>query len=158
MENYDYSSMDSGFWAIFGLVGISISLITAVLSLAGGWKIFEKAGKPGWAVLIPIYNTIVVAEIVGKPLWWGLLPWVPCGVNVVFSIWLLNLLMKSFGKDVIYTILAIFLPFIIFPLIGFGSDVYLGPSAAEAAGTSFNQFKQPPSNPFNQDEPTDPTA
>jgi len=159
MDNYDYQeSIGSGLLAGIGIVGGIICLAINILAIVGLWKMFEKAGKPGWAAIIPVYNAILILEIVGKPLWWifGLL--VPC-LNIVIGIWVLNLFMKSFGKDVVYTILAIPFPFIILPMIGFGSDRYIGPTAAEAqGGNPFDQFKNY-KNPFDQDDtPKDPTA
>lgn len=79
------------------------SLAIAVFLIAAQWKIFEKAGQPGWACIIPIYNTIVLLKIVGKPWWWLLLMLIPL-VNIVFAIWMTNLLSKSFGKDEGFTI------------------------------------------------------
>ncbi len=52
------------------IVGTIIYLAIIALMLAGMWKVFEKAGKPGWAAIIPIYNLIVLLDIVGKPIWW----------------------------------------------------------------------------------------
>jgi len=124
-------------------------LVILILVWAGLWKIFVKAGKPGWAAIIPIYNAIVLIEIIGKPTIWILWLLIPC-VNIVFSIWALNLLSKSFGKSEGYTVGLIILPFVFIPLLGFGDAKYLGPSAAEA------RFRQNPfgqGGPFNVDDP-----
>ena len=51
----------------------AVSLAVMIVLIAANWKIFMKAGKPGWAILIPIYNVIVMLQIVGKPLWHVLL-------------------------------------------------------------------------------------
>ncbi|WP_430814150.1 DUF5684 domain-containing protein [Carboxylicivirga sp. RSCT41] len=110
-----------------GLFGGLIYMAIIVLMIVSMWKIFEKAGKPGWAALIPIYNTIVMIEIVGKPVWWILLLIIP-GVNIVFGIWLLNLLAKSFGKDVGFTLGLIFLGLIFYPILGLGDAKYQGPA------------------------------
>jgi len=91
------------------------------------WRIYEKAGKPGWASLIPIYKTLVMLEIVGKPWWWILLFLIP-GVNIVFAIWMYNLLSLSFGKGVGFTLGLIFLGFIFFPILAFGLAEYKGPA------------------------------
>ncbi|MEC3881866.1 DUF5684 domain-containing protein [Parapedobacter sp. 10938] len=143
MDNYgNYEG--GGLLAGMGVGAVIFYLAIIVLYIAGMWKIFEKAGKPGWAAIIPIYNMIIIAEIVGKPIWWGIVAaLVPC-VNIVFSIWLMNLLMKSFGKDVpLWTILTVFFGFVTIPVIGFGSDRYIGPTAAEATGgDSFNNLKR----------------
>jgi hypothetical protein len=99
-----------------------------VLMVASAWIIFTKAGKPGWASIVPIYNIIVWLEIIGKPLWWIILFIIPV-VNFVFLIWAVNLLVKSFGKGVAYTIGMIFIPFVILPLLAFGDAKYNGPLA-----------------------------
>ncbi|MBS2209809.1 hypothetical protein KEM09_00230 [Carboxylicivirga mesophila] len=112
-----------------GLFGGIIYMAVVVLLIASMWKIFEKAGKPGWACLIPIYNTIVLLEIVGKPWWWLLLMLIPV-VNIILLIWVTNLLAKSFGKDVGFTLGLIFLWFIFYPILGFGDAKYQGPAGA----------------------------
>ncbi|HXB90846.1 MAG TPA: DUF5684 domain-containing protein, partial [Puia sp.] len=67
------------------------------------WIIFQKAGKPGWASIIPIYSLYVLLKIVGKPGWWLLLFCIPV-VNIVYLIWTINMLSKSFGKDEGFTV------------------------------------------------------
>lgn len=117
------------------------------------WKTFEKAGKPGWAALIPIYNTIILLEIVGKPMIWILWLIIPC-VNVVFGIWLINLVGKSFGKSEGFTIGLVIFPYIFWPILGFSSAAYLGPSAEEAKNTfGTNPFNRP-NDPFNNPNDT----
>lgn len=129
----------------FGAGMLIFCLAVAVISYAGLWKMFVKAGKPGWAAIIPIYNYIVMIEIVGKPVIWILWLLIPC-VNIVFGIWLINLLSKSFGKSEGYTIGMLILPFIFFPLLGFGDAKYVGPSAAEAQNKQ-DFFNSPPTTP-----------
>jgi hypothetical protein len=102
-----------------------------VLMIASMWKIFAKAGKPGWACIIPIYNLIVLLEIVGKPLWWIILFLIP-GVHLVFMIWTYNLLSLSFGKSSGFTVGLLLLPIIFIPILGLGSAQYQGPAAAES--------------------------
>lgn len=114
-----------------GLIFILLYLALIVLAIAGMWKTFEKAGKPGWAAIVPIYNIVILVEIVGKPMWWIALLFVPC-VNFVASVWLTNLLSKSFGKSEGFTIGLLLLPFVFYPMLGFGDAKYEGPSAAEA--------------------------
>ena len=65
-----------------------VGVLVAILVIAGMWRVFTKAGKPGWAALIPIYNLIVLLQIVGKPAWWLLLFLIP-GVNVIMLILIL---------------------------------------------------------------------
>ena len=95
-------------------------------------KIYTKAGKPGWASIIPIYNLIVFLEIVGRPIWWIILMLIPL-VNFIVAIILLIDFAKSFGKGVGWAILTIFFGFITFPILAFGSATYQGPSAAQGS-------------------------
>ncbi len=118
-----------------GAIGGIIYLAIIVLIVAAQWKIFAKAGKPGWAAIIPIYNIIVLLEIIGKPLWWIFLFLIP-GVNIVFLIWTYNLLGKSFGKTEGFTVGMLLLPFIFIPILGFGDAKYSGPAGAEGNNPS----------------------
>jgi len=119
-----------GFPAGFMLIYFAI----AILTLVGFWKVFEKAGKPGWASIVPIYNLIILLEIVGKPTWWVILMLIPC-VNLVFCVWVLNLLSKSFGQSEGFTVGLVVLFYVFFPILGLSKQYqYLGPSAAKAKG------------------------
>ena len=97
------------------------------LLVVSEWKIFTKAIKPGWACLIPIYGTLVLLEIIGKPWWWIFLFFIPI-VNLVFAIWMINLLSKSFGKDEAFTVGLLLIPIIFYPILGLGSSKYIGPA------------------------------
>jgi len=103
-------------------------LAFTILMIAAWWKIFTKAGQPGWASIIPIYNLYVWCKIVGRPWWWILLMLIPF-VNLVILIILIIDLAKSFGKGVFLGIGLLLLPFIFFPILGFGSAQYQGPTA-----------------------------
>ena len=106
-----------------GLVGTLISLAIAVFVLAGIWKTFAKAGKPGWAILIPIYNAIVLLQVAGRPIWWVLLLFIPL-VNVVVGIVVAIDVAKKFGKGVGFGLGLALLGFIFYPILGFGSAEY----------------------------------
>jgi uncharacterized membrane protein YtjA (UPF0391 family) len=106
-------------------------LLLVVFMIAGMWKVFTKAGKPGWAAIIPIYNYIVLLEIVGRPSGWIILLLIPC-VNFVIAIIVCIDLAKSFGKDALYGVGLALLGIIFFPILGFGSATYRGPSAPQA--------------------------
>ena len=106
---------------VFSLVWIAL----AVLVIAGLWKVFTKAGKPGWAAIIPIYNIIVLLEIVGKPLWWIVLFIIPL-VNIVAAILVNVALAEKFGKGIGFAIGLILLPIVFIPVLGFGSATYRG--------------------------------
>jgi len=97
------------------------------LMIASTWSIFLKAGQPGWASIVPIYNIIILLKIIGKPWWWLILMLIPI-INVVVIITIYHNLSLSFGKDGGYTIGLIFLGFIFFPILAFGDSKYIGPS------------------------------
>lgn len=103
-----------------------------IFQIAAMWKVFTKAGQPGWAAIIPIYNYYIMTKIAGKPGIWVLLMLIPI-VNIVFLIWLTNMISKSFGHDEGFTVGLILLSFIFWPILGFGSSKYLGPYGNPAA-------------------------
>ena len=94
-----------------------------VLLVVSAWKIFTKAGKPGWASLVPIYNLIVMLEITGKPIWWIVLFLIPF-VNFVGAILLSLAMAEKFGKSTGFGIGLAFLPFVFFPILAFGDARY----------------------------------
>lgn len=110
-----------------GAIGFMIYFAVIALMLASMWTIYTKAGKPGWACIIPIYNIIVLLDIVGKPWWWLLLMLIPI-VNIIFAIWMYNLLSLSFGKSSGFTVGLILLSVIFFPILAFGDAKYQGPA------------------------------
>jgi len=104
-----------------GVLMLELALI--VLCIIGLWKLFAKAGKPGWASIVPIYNTIVMIEMAGKPIWWIILLFIPV-VNIVISIIIMIGLAKNFGRGTGTAIGLIFLPMIFLLILGFGSAEY----------------------------------
>ncbi|MER2561319.1 MAG: DUF5684 domain-containing protein [Myxococcaceae bacterium] len=113
--------------AIVGLLILVIELGILAVMIAGMWKLFVKAGQPGWAAIVPIYNTYVMTQIVGRPILWFILTFVPC-VNFVAMVLIMIDLAKSFGKSTGYAIGMILLPFVFIPMLGFGDAQYSGPS------------------------------
>ena len=107
-------------------MGITILWAAVViLMVAGMWKVFTKAGQPGWAAIIPIYNFIVLLKVAGKPAWWILLMLIPVVNFVVFIIMDINIA-KAFGKGGGFAAGLILLAPIFFPILGFGSAKYQG--------------------------------
>lgn len=102
-----------------------ISLAFAIFTLVAMWKVFAKAGKPGWAAIIPIYNLVVLLEIAGKPIWWLVLMLVPL-VNFVVAILIGIGVAERFGKGAGFGLGLTFLGFIFYPILGFGSAQYQG--------------------------------
>jgi hypothetical protein len=110
-----------------------VYIAVIVLMIVGMWKVFAKAGKPGWAAIIPFYNMYVLLEIVGKPVWWLIMFFIPIA-NIVFLILTYVALAPRFGKSAGFAVGLIFLPFVFFPIMGFDSSQYipLGTPAAPA--------------------------
>jgi Family of unknown function (DUF5684) len=127
---YSYSASAQGqapgplFWIFW--------LAVTILMIAACWKIFTKAGQPGWAAIIPIYNWYILCKIVGRPGWWVILFFIPF-INFIIGIIVCIDLAKSFGKGVGFAIGLILLGVIFFPILGFGSAQYQGPAAGGAA-------------------------
>jgi len=158
MNNFDSTSAGeaAGIFAIFSALLIPILIVAAIMIVAH-WKIYEKAGKPGWAAIIPIYNLIILLEIVGKPLWWIILFFIPC-VNIVFLVWVTNLLSKSFGQSEGFTVGLLLLSVVFYPILGFGNYKYLGPSAKEAGGLRPIDPSVGYQDPFNTPPPPPPSV
>jgi len=110
---------------IFAVVYLAI----IILILAGLWKTFTKAGQPGWAVFIPIYNVYILCKIAGRPGWWLLLFFVPI-VSIVIGIIVSIDIAKSFGKGAGFGVGLALLGIVFYPILGFGSAEYQGPAAA----------------------------
>lgn len=98
-------------------------LAIAIVMIVAMWKVFVKAGKPGWASIVPIYNGYVLTEIVGRPILWFILLIVPCTFPIAHIVLSLDLA-KSFGKDTLFGVGLILFPYIFYPLLGFGDAKY----------------------------------
>ena len=111
--------------AMQGVAMVFVVLWAAVLLLmvASLWKVFTKAGEPGWAAIVPIYNLIVLLKIAGKPAWWFLLMIIPV-VNFVVAIIVAISLAKNFGKGAGFGLGLAFLFPVFYPILGFGSARY----------------------------------
>jgi len=121
------------FGALFGGMMLLFWLAVAVVVIIGGWKMFEKAGQPGWAILIPLYNTYIMLKIAGRPGWWLLLYLIPL-VNFVIAIIVAIDIAKSFGQSAVFGFFLVFLLCGLgFLILGFGNDYrYQGPAATGA--------------------------
>lgn len=111
------------------VVGL-IMLVVSIISIISMWKLFTKAGKPGWAAIVPIYNQIVMLEIAGRPVWWFLLimfvPFFGLWVSIVSVIDFV----RSYQRSGLWVLGMIFLPIIALPMLAFqGKTKYAGPIA-----------------------------
>ncbi len=150
-DSYTYSTVNSstmdpaasaafgGMILVFGLVYLVV-VVTTIVSM---WKLFTKAGKPGWAAIVPIYNNVILLEIAGRPWWWVLLQLVP-----IFGLWVTIVSMldfaKSYGKSTGWGVFLILVPIIALPMLAFSRDTrYVGPAAA-----GFDGFMPAPDGPM----------
>lgn len=111
--------------ALVALPMIIFGSVVGLFMIICQWKIIEKAGKPGWAAIIPIYNIIVMFQIAGKPEWWIILLIVPL-VNVAIGIMTIIALAEKFGQGAGFGVGMILLPIIFYPILAFGDAKYQG--------------------------------
>lgn len=132
------------------LVMTVIVLAVTILMVVGMWKLFVKAGRPGWASIVPFYNTYVMVELAGRPIWWfAVILLVPI-LNVVFGVIVTIDFVKAYGKSTAYGVFSLFFPFITLPIMAFDDKVrYIGRGVAPvpAAQASFAQPNPPAAEP-----------
>lgn len=121
----------TGVMAFFGVYWF-LMLGWYVLLIAGYWKIFDKAGQPGWAAIVPIYNVYVMLKVVNRPGWWLLLYLIPV-VNVIIHIIVALDTAKVFGKGTGFAVGLILIPGIFHVILGFGSAQYQASGSSGAA-------------------------
>jgi hypothetical protein len=114
---------------VSGVLFLLVMLAVMAVMIASMWKVFVKAGQPGWAAIVPVYNIIVLLNIVGKPLWWIALFCLPLA-NIAVMIMIGIEVAKCFGKTPAFGLGLAFLSPIFYPILGFGDARYLGPSVA----------------------------
>lgn len=118
MYNNMYASeVGAGPGIVFWIVYFAIIIFMLFVM----WKIFVKAGKPGWGCIVPIYNIILQLEIAGRPIWWIFLFLIPF-VNIIVGIIVVLDIAKAFGKGTGFAIGMIFLPYIFFPILAFDNS------------------------------------
>ena len=157
--------------AAIGIAMIILFIIVFVISSAiklveaiGFWKIFKKAGEPGYAALIPIYNEYVKTKIGGSAWWWLLVVYgsliigalgsaVTAGLSSIISMASLvgrlainYNICKKFHKDMGYTLLITFLPFVGAPMLGFSKDAEYDANVVTSEYGIFESMDKSPNN------------
>ena len=102
---------------------VFLFIVFTVFYALVGWKVFEKAGQPGWAILVPIYSYVIMCRIAKKPDWCCLLMMIPY-VNIIFSVWIINRTAKAFGKNEGFTIGLVLLSLIFWPILAWNEAEY----------------------------------
>ena len=124
----------AAFIAAFAFVFIAIAVVVTI----GMWKAFAKAGRPGWAVLVPIYNIIVLLRVAGLPWYWVFAPFVAIIpilgwiAYIVWIVWIHHRISTRFGQGVGFTIGLTLLGPIFWLILGFGSSKYVAEQPAQA--------------------------
>jgi hypothetical protein len=113
--NFEVQDSGGASTLIFAITELAI----IVLVIVSMWKVYVKAGEPGWAAIIPIYNIIVLLRIAGKPWWWVFLFLIPL-VNLIIGILVSIDVAKNFGQTALFGIGLTFLGFIFYPILAFG--------------------------------------
>ena len=117
------NSAAMGLMAGIGMGVVLVLLALGVFLIVCHWKIYTKAGEPGWACLIPIYNLVILLKIVNKPWWWLLLLLIPI-VNFVILIMITHRLSLSFGKGAGFTLGLLFFSIVFYPILAFDNSTY----------------------------------
>lgn len=120
-----YDSITTGFGILAGafiylIVMLVIALAVSIVVCIALWKIFKKAGKPGWYALIPIFNLWKFLELSGLPGWLALIP-IANGVGMIIACYKIAI---KFGKSTGFAVCTIFFPMVCLPIIAFGKAVY----------------------------------
>lgn len=132
-QNTMYAAL-AAFLAAFFLV----FLVIAIITLVGLWKTFEKAGQPGWAAIVPIYNLVVLFRLGGQSGWFALaillnlIPFIGALAWLGIIIWNHINISKRFGHGVGFGLGLVFLSPIFWLILGFGSSKYVGEQPAQA--------------------------
>lgn len=120
------------------IISLIVTLVMLVVYVVSCWKIYTKAGKPGWSAIVPVYNIVVLMEIIGRPKWWVILwflgvalylipfvGWIP--IAVLYVIISLDIA-KSFGKGTAFAIFGLMIfSFVGYIMLAFGKSSYIGP-------------------------------
>jgi len=134
MEN-NYGVIAAGIGSVIGIIFLYLfyfALLAFIIYCM--WKIFVKAGKPGWAALVPVYNILIELEITRLPWWFVFLMFIT-PANLVIAIFILFSMAKVFGKSTAFGFGLLFLSFIFIPILAFGDAKY-DSSAESILGTT----------------------
>ncbi len=138
-----------------GILPVFFWLAVVVLAIIGIWKVFVKAGRPGWAGIIPFYNTYVATEVARLPILWFILAILPF-VSIVGWIMISIKIAENFGKSTGFGVGMALLPFVFFPILGLGEAKYQGTAGIPASGPT--SFGAPPSPPADAPPPPTPPS
>ncbi len=173
MENNDAGMIGGLIVGGMLLCTVAIGFAVAAFTLAGLWKMFVKAGQPGWFALVPFYNLYLLVQMVGLPVVWfyyfviltavgSVIPPIAFFTSIgtlVLSYYLVRMIHRAYGQndDVVNVIISLFLPFILTYRAGFGPAQYLGPQSTHDA-PNLPWVNTMPQNSTYQSPPPPPAA
>lgn len=122
--SYTTTSSSSDIASFFGGGLLIVMLVISLVILISIWKTFKKAGQPGWATLIPIYNTYVLTQIAKLPAYYILLTFIP--FVSIYAMFKINIeIAHNFGKSTGFGIILSLFSWIGYPILGFGNATYI---------------------------------
>ena len=122
-QSSENPQVPSALGAGLGIGMMIVWLAVVLLMVASLWKVFVKAGEPGWAAIVPIYNLFVLLKIAGKPAWWFILMLIPI-VNFIVLIVVCIALAEKFGKGAGFGVGLGLFGIIFYPILGFSDSQY----------------------------------
>lgn len=138
-----FASISAAGAAAIVIIVVLVVYVVMALPTSG---VFAKAGRPRWAAFVPIYNTLTLLDVVGRPLWWIFLLFIP-GANIIFTIIVMNDLAKSFGQGPGFTVGLVLISWVFMLVLWLGPSDYLRPAADPARfkfdGRTARQSRQP---------------
>lgn len=153
MRQDDYQFMMDTFGK-FAIVAFAVIFALMLLIIFSNWKIYKKAGRPGWNSIVPIYNYYIMLKyIINRPPWIVLLLFIPY-VNWGVYIWMSILLAKRFNKEWTFAIGLMLLPFIFYPILAFGKSKFTPEDKSKNSKSPLNDFANPEPNKTEQQAET----
>ncbi len=134
-----------------GMIPMLVMMAVMVIAIAGMWRVFSKAGQPGWGVLVPIYNIFLMCKIAQRPAWWVILFFVPV-VNLIVAVVMSVDIARHFGKGTGFGMGLVFLGFIFYPILGFSGAQYGGSPTATATAPAPQQMTETPTTDDQHEE------
>jgi hypothetical protein len=124
--NYDQTASTGMSPAVSIILGL-VYLAVVIFEIAALWKVFTKAGRPGWGAIIPFYNIYLMLKVAGRPGWWLILYIIPI-VNIIIHLIVSLDIARNFGKGGAFGVFGLWIFGVIgIPILGFGSAQYVGP-------------------------------
>ena len=114
------------------IVGVVFIVLPVVLLVIPTWRIYVKAGEPGWSAIVPLFSQYTLCTVVGRPVWWLIWLLIPY-VNFVFWLIFAMDLARVFSRSKGFGIGIWLLPFVFLPILGYGSAEYTAPTGVSAA-------------------------